>query len=576
MIPSSNEESCSPAEQELMTLIGSVLNETAAPADARRLDEILLRDAGARRSYRRYINLHAALHSRFALSESRQARVETILEERGAISRTNLFSTRMVRISVAAILIISTGWLGAQYLIHDTSDKGLNSAPTEVVSMGHLSKISGARWGEARDALAIDASFNAGPVNLSEGLAEITLTNGVRVVLEAPVRFDLETTHKLSLWHGRLVAYVPPEARGFAIETPHSRVIDLGTEFGVGVDDGGETEVQVFRGELLTQAKGSPDSAQNQHLLAGKAVIIDASAVSRGIPYQPQRFVRMFPEDPVIKQPGGPLYNQSHLGILNVVPAPEKVAIDGNLSDWDRSGAFHAECMPPYNDNHHVDGSLMYDSRFLYIGAHVADPAPMLSKMDPDVNPQQYSWQGGSVILRLATDPKLGWPLKAMGPAERSTQHPDYGQRPEDINENLVHLTMWYYQPSGKARLQLSFGMDFHGEITQPLSKIEGAAENKVGWDGVFVKDPDGRGYTLEYAVPWALLNAASKPPQAGDVLAANWTVHWSDKKGELSRGYLTEITNPAIQPFHFLNGSAWGKAIFMSKGNSSLPERVR
>jgi hypothetical protein len=552
------------SEAELFALIGAVMNDAATAAEKQRLNDVLLRDPASRRMFRRYINLHATLHSRFALPE--QKRGSSLDREASASSRRDIhsFVWRMGRVAAVLAVAVAACW-GCFQLFGTHKEVVLiqpgNSQHTEpahvAVPLAHISKSSGARWGRTGAILPLGSAFKPGPVVLSEGLAEITFRNGVRMVLEAPVEFTLRDANEASLQSGRLVTYVPPEARGFSIETPHSRVVDLGTEFGVGVNSGGETEVQVFRGEVLTRIKSPKGPQIEQHWLAGNAVNIDISETARGIPFQPQHFVRMFPADKNRIEPGGPLYNRSCYDAVHVVPAPAKPVIDGDLSDWDRSGTFHGACVPPYGESHYVDGSMMYDANFLYIAAHVGDPAPMLSQMTPDADPQHYSWRGGSVIVRLATDPALGWPLKGLGNAEKTSAHPEYGSRPEDVSKNIVHLTMWYNHPTGKARLQVSYGMDFHGELLNP-----------EGWQGVFRKDANGLGYTLEYAIPWTLLNAAARPPQAGDELAANWVVHWSDEKGALSQGHLVEITNPAVQPFRFLRGQSWGKAIFHKEGH--------
>jgi hypothetical protein len=71
----------------------------------------------------------------------------------------------------------------------------------------------------------------------------------------------------------------------------------------------------------------------------------------------------------------------------------------------------------------------------------------------------------------------------------------------------------------------------------------------------------------LEYALPWSLLQAGNRPPRDGDVLAANWTVHWSDGDGRQSRGHLVEITNVENRPYRFLRASTWGQAIFHDRG---------
>ena len=56
-----------------------------------------------------------------------------------------------------------------------------------------------------------------------------------------------------------------------------------------------------------------------------------------------------------------------------------------------------------------------------------------------------------------------------------------------------------------EARLRLQYGLKIHGDTT-----------DANGWQGAFRKDADGKGYTLEYTIPWSLLNCADDPPRAG------------------------------------------------------------
>ena len=136
-----------------------------------------------------------------------------------------------------------------------------------------------------------------------------------------------------------------------------------------------------------------------------------------------------------------------------------------------------------------------------------------------------------------------GWPLNAAGAPEADRLGvPEAGRRPQDTSDTIVHMTLWYHQPTTAPQLHLSYGMDFHGEQAHPS-----------GWQGAFRMDPNGQGYTLEYALPWSLLQAGNRPPRDGDVLAANWTVHWSDGDGRQSRGHLVEITNVENRPYRFL-----------------------
>jgi hypothetical protein len=280
------------------------------------------------------------------------------------------------------------------------------------------------------------------------------------------------------------------------------------------------------------------------------------SSAARDIAFQPERFVRMFPSEGSDTQPGGPVYNRPQVESVRVTPAPAAgVTVDGDLSDWGAGAAFKSACVLPYDASHFVEGRMRYDGRRLYIGAHVGDPAPMRSTVDPKAAKDEYAWRGGSVIVRLASDPKAGWPLDAIGTAEKNAKHPEWGRRPQDVSDRIVHLTMWYHRPSGKARLHVAYGMDFHGERMDPAG---------VAWEGAFKEDADGLGYTLEYAIPWAVLNAPA--PKGGDVMASQWTVHWSDRDGKLSRGHLVDVANMAAGAAKFSKGTTWGKAVFEGK----------
>ena len=88
---------------------------------------------------------------------------------------------------------------------------------------------------------------------------------------------------------------------------------------------------------------------------------------------------------------------------------------------------------------------------------------------------------------------------------------------------------------------------------------------NPDGFEGSFHRDADGRGYVLEYAIPWRLLGAADDPPRSGDVLAAAWQVFWSDEAGQMWREQLVEIRNLAEPPRMWVweRAANWGRAVY-------------
>ena len=74
------------------------------------------------------------------------------------------------------------------------------------------------------------------------------LGQGTSLLLEAPCQVELTSGGEVTLRNGRLVAVVPPEAKGFRVRTRTALITDLGTEFGVIAHSDGSTEAHVLRG----------------------------------------------------------------------------------------------------------------------------------------------------------------------------------------------------------------------------------------------------------------------------------------------------------------------------------------
>jgi hypothetical protein len=331
---------------------------------------------------------------------------------------------------------------------------------------------------------------------------------------------------------------------------PEMRVTDLGTEFGASVASDGESRVQVFDGKVRAESCGA---GGQRELIAGEALASTSAGDLRSLAFRENRFIRYFPPaERAEPHWGGRLYNRSNLDTVYVAPAPAKVRIDGDLSDWNRAGAFHAACEPPYDRTYFLDAMMMYDAENLYLGAHVGDPEPMRNT----VPEEDADYAGGSVIVRISTDRALGWPLSGTRFDSRGRYQPKVLLKPGANTDGVAHMIMWYDAAEGRPRLRLFYGFDFHGTTIDP-----------PGWHGAFRKDTAGCGYTLEYAIPWRLLKCADDPPRPGDALAAVWTVHWSDADGRICRGRLVEITNhepTGLPGFEFQHGPCWGRALYL------------
>jgi len=118
--------------------------------------------------------------------------------------------------------------------------------------------------------MAYGSNLRAGQrVMLVVGLAEIQFEVGAVVVLQGPADFEIKDAGRGYLYRGRAVAHVPERARGFVIDSPKGRVVDLGTEFGIAVDQSGETEVHVLEGRVEARL---PGQSQPVELRAAEAL----------------------------------------------------------------------------------------------------------------------------------------------------------------------------------------------------------------------------------------------------------------------------------------------------------------
>ena len=75
-------------------------------------------------------------------------------------------------------------------------------------------------------------------------------------MLEGPVSYTVDSPKSGFLSRGKLTARADTEeSRQFTIDTPSARFVDLGTEFGVMIDDQGRSAVAVFSGKVNAEAK---------------------------------------------------------------------------------------------------------------------------------------------------------------------------------------------------------------------------------------------------------------------------------------------------------------------------------
>jgi hypothetical protein len=416
--------------------------------------------------------------------------------------------------------------------------------------------------------LSVGQPFEPGHVKILGGAIEMTLRNGVVIVLEGPGDLELRGELEAFLHAGRVVVRMPEGMSGFRLDTATTDVLDLGTEFAVKTGAGFVTDVQVYEGAVIATGR-SPETAGRfpKRLEAGQAARFSPQAAvePETLPFAESRFIRRLLPDVGIPHHAPDTrnataraddlrqYGRAEQAAMIVTRVIEPVRIDGRLDDWQAAAGFTASRDGSADCPEWADGRMMYDDEHLYIAAHVGDPAPMQSTIDPSLDADD-GWRGGGVQVRVSTDRGMGWPVNANAPNYYAMRGiaPTAEQKASATNQRLAHLTMWFHAPSQKACLTIAHGMLVSDLVVDPS-----------GYRGGFVRDADGKGYVLEYAIPWRLLHCETDPPRAGDTLATAWQVHWSDAGGRLWRDQLIEVRN-ADEPRRIMiweRGATWGRA---------------
>ena len=539
---------------ELSALLNTLADGGLTEAEECRLREILDRGEPARRVFREFAALHTVLHWDYATLLAPQRPLASRSDEHGSdwwppIRRAAAFLAAAAMAGAATV----ASWL----LIANPAGQAAKGGP--------LAKVTQARFvlpADGEQPLAIGQTLEAGRISLVGGAVEFLLRNGVVVVFEGPGELDLSGELSATLHDGNVVVRMPEGMQGFVVRTPTTDVLDLGTEFAVSVGAGNTTDVQVYDGAVITSASRRQEPTRvPRRLVAGEAARFRAEPKAEPVPmaFRPERFVRELPPDVGIPL-GRPSateemrhYGPARQASIAVHPAPADMIIDGRLDEWGNAAGFSGTRDGTASCVERADGRMMYDEKCLYIAARVGDPLPLRNIIDPEID-AGWGWRGGGVQVRVSTDRQMGWPARGNSFsyfAQRGIA-PSPEQEESARNPKLAHLTMWFHAPTKTPCLTIANGALF-GELRV----------NPAGFAGAFVPDADGKGYTMEYAIPWSLLGCDDDPPQSGDVLAAVWQVIWADATGRMRREQMVEIRNPdeplAINVWE--RAATWGRA---------------
>lgn len=542
----------------------------ATADDERQLYDLLRGSVAARCAYREFVSLHSALQWDYAaVANHGMPPGGGRIRGRSRMSRGRWIATFFAGVILSSAAATVAVMMTPPGLV----DRGMSfaeyRAPLSVTRS--LATVKNTRFllgSDPKSPLAVGERIDAGRMRILGGAVELLLRNGVEILLEGPGELELISELQAFLHHGSVVVRMPKGMHGFRLETANTEVLDLGTEFAVKSVDGVKTDVQVYDGAVLATSKLEGNGGRfPTRLEAGQSVRFspespDEPAILR---YSVERFVRRLPADVGVEHRSAESRDQlaidnesRHFGLPQqaaiVVSRPaDPVTIDGRLDEWRSAPGFTASLNRDPAAAEWVIGRMMYDGEYLYIAADVGDPQPLASSIDPSLD-ADIGWRGGAVQVRLSTDRSQGWPVNGNAPNYYAMRGLEAAaeQRQAAANPRLVHLTMWFHAASGTPCLTIT-----HGMMTNRLQV------NPSGFRAAYTLDANGRGYVMEYAIPWRLLNCENDPPQAGDMLGAAWQVLYSDEGGRLWRTQIVEVRNPDEPPriYSWERAATWGRA---------------
>ena len=240
------------------------------------------------------------------------------------------------------------------------------------------------------------------------------------------------------------------------------------------------------------------------------------------------------------------------------VPVPGPLTIDGRLDDWDLSGQIEMYVMAATRETQSAKFALMHDEGALYLSGAVRDATPMMNRHDPHVDGDK-GWDADACQFRIVVDPGMGYPVRESGFDYRGAD------QAKDTEDEIVHLTLWYYTDRSEANLQMQVGMGFR--LPRPEWAPHGVVPRDM-FEGAYVKWQDGRGYTFEYRIPWTTLGAR-RPLQGGDLVAGTVQLNWSRPDGlRTAGGSAWAYDVMAYAGFPWQTCACWGKMVFAEEGN--------
>ncbi|MGA2062840.1 MAG: LamG-like jellyroll fold domain-containing protein [Thermoguttaceae bacterium] len=277
-------------KSQLQELLSNLVDEKLGEGELKELQALLRDDPDAQQFYIKYTMLHSWLTWDYIGQSSAESRLLSLTKQEAAdesgksspilgfLGDVADFLNHHSPLSFVLLFVIcGMMFLAATILL---SPRPSDNASADTGFVAQITAVKNCQWSTEFPSPAENTQLQAGRLlQLENGIAQITYFNGAMVLLEGPASFTVDSPNSGFLSQGKLTARADTEkSRQFTILTPDARFVDLGTEFGVKIDDEGRAEVAVFAGKVNAEAKLADGHwAAGVSLGKGEAVVCEGT-----------------------------------------------------------------------------------------------------------------------------------------------------------------------------------------------------------------------------------------------------------------------------------------------------------
>jgi len=197
--------------------------------------------------------------------------------------KRNHWKNRIMLIAALVIVGVST-----VYIMNPFGSSNPENGDTIVAS---LQRTDGVQWTNENDAHQLGKALTTGQsIKIDAGLLEVNLNGRGSLVIEGPAHLDFTSSMEAVLHRGSLVMSATELGHGYTVKTPNGKIVDLGTEFAVSVDENNTVETHVITGSVeAVSANGKSVTLKRNDALRfddadGKSILADVGKFYTSLP----------------------------------------------------------------------------------------------------------------------------------------------------------------------------------------------------------------------------------------------------------------------------------------------------